>query len=578
MSEVVPVTSAKRKLTKEEIKGFECKHAAYVEHRGGDAKDALIIKEIIHLNDNTTVPSLRVIEDFERDYYVTKPGFQKHEFKKQFEDLDKVTRYTTTQIKMARNVAKSLNKGFIPDMRILARSQYLYGSDINSQAIVKRKYQDRFPDCHSLNSVAVADLEADVVYGHGMIASGSITYKDKVALFVTQWFLGTTPDWERQVHEKFERYLGDYKKSRNITLEVIFCTDEVDLVCKLAAKAHEWQPDFLAFWNMAYDIPKMLEVLTNAGIDPADIWSDPRVPPQYRRADWKPGATMKVTASGRKMALSAAERWNTFYIAAGFYCIDAMCLYQKIRIAGGKDPSYALDAILTKELGIRKLKFKEADHLVGIGWHVFMQKNFKMEYLIYNIFDCISIELLDEQNMDMSNKISMLSGSSDYAQFPSQPRRTCNELHFFALEHKKVIGSTSDQMGNELDKYVTSTEGWIVTLPTHMVVENGIKCIKEFPELVTKIRLHVADIDVAAAYPNTEDFLNIGAETTYRELSKIEGCSEWERRMIGINLTAGPVNAVEFCRLVYKMPNFSAMATQYAIDRNKQAVSIDRAA
>ena len=202
---------------------------------------------------------------------------------------------------------------------------------------------------------------------------------------------------------------------------------------------------------------------------------------------------MKVTASGRKMALSAAERWNTFYIAAGFYCIDAMCLYQKIRIAGGKDPSYALDAILTKELGIRKLKFKEADHLVGIGWHVFMQKNFKMEYLIYNIFDCISIELLDEQNMDMSNKISMLSGSSDYAQFPSQPRRTCNELHFFALEHKKVIGSTSDQMGNELDKYVTSTEGWIVTLPTHMVVENGIKCIKEFPELVTKIRLHVAD-------------------------------------------------------------------------------------
>ena len=95
--------------------------------------------------------------------------------------------------------------------------------------------------------------------------------------------------------------------------------------------------------------------------------------------------------------------------------------------------------------------------------------------------------------MDVSNKISMLSGVSDYQLFPSQPRRTCNELHFFSQKHGRIIGSTSDQMGLELDKYVTNTEGWIVTLPTHMVVDNGLQCIKEFPEMVSKIRLHVAD-------------------------------------------------------------------------------------
>ena len=58
--------------------------------------------------------------------------------------------------------------------------------------------------------------------------------------------------------------------------------------------------------------------------------------------------------------------------------------------------------------------------------------------------------------------------------------------------------------------------------------------------------------------------MNIGAETTYRETSKIDGCTEWERRKVGINLSAGPVNAVEYCRLVYKMPNFEVMSRAFA--------------
>ena len=487
------MSSVKKTINKEDIVGFECKHAVYVEHHDKQLKDALIIKEVLHLKDNTTVPRLRVIENFERDFRVTKEGVRNHEFKKQFEDLDKTQRYTSTQIKLSRNVAKALRCGWIPDMRILARSQYLYGTDVDTRAIIKQKYQEKFPDCNSLNTVAVCDLESDVVYGHRRILSGSLTYKGKAYLLATKEFIGTIPDVKGQVGDKFEYYLGELKKERGLELVVEVVEDEVELVLKLVSKMHEWQPDFVAFWNMAYDVPKMLEVLTNAGIDPAEVWSDQRVPPQYRIAKWSPGASMKVTASGRKMALTPAERWNTFTIAAGFYCIDAMCLYQKIRIAGGKDPSYALDAILEKELGIRKLKFKEADHLVGIGWHQFMQSNYKLEYLVYNLFDCLSIELLDEKNMDLSNKISMLSGVSDYQLFPSQPRRTCNELHFFAQKHGKIIGSTSDQMGLELDKYVTNTEGWIVTLPTHMIVDNGLKCIKEFPEIVSKIHLHVAD-------------------------------------------------------------------------------------
>lgn len=61
--------------------------------------------------------------------------------------------------------------------------------------------------------------------------------------------------------------------------------------------------------------------------------------------------------------------------------------------------------------------------------------------------------------------------------------------------------------------------------------------------------------------------MNISAETTYREVSKIEHMTDWERRVIGINLTAGPVNSVEYCRLVHKLPNFQTLGKAFEQDR-----------
>ena len=565
-----------RKITKEEIEGYECKHVVYMENNNGELSDMLFVKELIHLKDKTTVPSTRIIKNFERPYWVTKPAARNHEFKKQFERLENLDAYKSTQIKLTRSIARTLRIGWVPDQRVMSRSQYLYGTDVDTRAIIKNIYKTKFNNLTTINAVAVCDLEADVVYGHEKVLSGSLTYKDRVVIVVTREFLGTIPDAENQIQEKFEYYLGEHKRTRGIKLEVVIVDNELGVVLELVKRMHAWQPDFVAFWNMAYDIPKMLSILDRYGVDPASVWCDPSVPPEYRIAKWAPGASMKITASGRKMALGVAERWNTFYIAAGFYVIDAMCVYQKIRVGAGKEPSYGLDAILTKELGIRKLKFEEASHLIGIGWHQFMQQRYKLEYLIYNIFDCISIELLDEKNMDLASKISMLSECSDYSQFPSQPRRTCNQLHFYALQNEgHVIGSTSDNMELELDKYVTSTEGWIVTLPTQQVVDSGLKCIEEFPELSTKIRLHVADIDVTGAYPTGEDILNISTETNYRELSKIEGCTEWQRRMVGINLTGGAVNATELCRLMYRAPTYAQLGRKFGDSMGLSAKSID---
>lgn len=61
-------------------------------------------------------------------------------------------------------------------------------------------------------------------------------------------------------------------------------------------------------------------------------------------------------------------------------------------------------------------------------------------------------------------------------------------------------------------------------------------------------------LDVKSSYPYTEIFLNISKATTMLELSSIEGVSEEVRRRVGLNLTGGDTNAVEFCTKVYKAP------------------------
>ena len=106
---------------------------------------------------------------------------------------------------------------------------------------------------------------------------------------------------------------------------------------------------------------------------------DPAVPYQYRVCRYKEGPTKKVTASGQQKPLNPALQWHTLELTASFYVLDAMCVYKRLRMAKQEEPSYALNAILDKELGIRKLSFTEAEQYSGLKWHQVMQQDFKLE-------------------------------------------------------------------------------------------------------------------------------------------------------------------------------------------------------
>ena len=58
-------------------------------------------------------------------------------------------------------------------------------------------------------------------------------------------------------------------------------------------KAHEWKPDFVSIWNLDFDITKVTSALKNGGLDPADVFSDPSVPKEFKFFHYKQGSKQK---------------------------------------------------------------------------------------------------------------------------------------------------------------------------------------------------------------------------------------------------------------------------------------------
>lgn len=552
--------------TERKIVGRECKHGTYVQAQDGTRNDAVFVKEYLHYDDGTVEPNLLMIENFKRPFWVTHPQFRNHKDKKFEESMRRVQKYTSTQIDLVRSIGRALGYQ-AQSLAMASQSPYVYGTDVSTPTIIKYGYSRRWPDYNGDksqdNRIAALDAETDMFTDEQEPIMFSLTMRSQAFLVVVRSFFEGVPHPEQKIRAAVDRHIGDKIKDRNINLEIAFAEDAGDASYQLIMKAHEWKPDILNIWNVNFDMKKIIYSLEKRGYDLADVFSDPSVPKRYRYFKYVEGRSQKETASGKFMALHPAEQWHRVECPASFYVLDSMCVYLRLRIAGGKEPSYRLDAILKKHGCEGKFVFEPASHLTDGNWHRYMQENHKPEYCVYNLMDCIALEELDEVTSDLSRQITAMSGPSEYSRFSSQPRRTCDDLHFELLADNKVIGSTGRQMEEDNDRLTLGLKHWIVTLASHLMDDTGYQTIEEMPEYATKIFRLVADLDITGTYPNEQVILNIGRETTAKEVCKIQGLSERAQRAFGINLTGGYVNAVELCCVAMQAPTMDRLLKDF---------------
>lgn len=577
-----------------DIVARECKHITYTTSSGeGSRDDMLTIKEYLVLKDGRRIPNIRLRKNFERPYWVTKPHFRTHPDKIQFEDLARVDMFKSTQMNLRQDICFRLGFGNpAHGVRMLARSQYLYGLDAGPEVFMKQTYAQKWPDTFRPNKVTVIDSETDVFGDWTRPILWSAVNDDGIDLYVAnrEWcpeitdftdqvlaeFKLALVGWQQTVINKLKnKETGEYPSFLDdimkMPVRVHELGDHYGITKGMVDGLHDTQPDLVTGWNVMYDAKVIQASCEHAGIDMVDLTSDDRVPYEFRNTFLKQGQAIKRTASGREMRLDPQERWDIALTTSSWRIQDAMQTYWQLRKAKGKESGgYGLDAVLTRQLGIGKIKYDVEDSAIPSGtlhWHMDMQKNHKVRYGVYNIFDSLGLWVLDKKNSDLSSQISMLAGPCDYSRFNSQPTINAIDMMFSIMKRrKKIICATSDQMADENDGKVMGKDGWIVTFPSHNVVDSGLYLFEDMPDVRSMIHVFNSDADVETTYPTAEIIQNLSKETTMNEPCKIRGVGREVQRHASINLTGPQENCLEIVQTICKMPSLDEWVAQAKLD------------
>lgn len=574
----------------------EVKHVQYFTD-DSSKNDILLIKERIHNEDGRSKPNLRLIENQKRRFWTTKEEYKVHNTKKEYEELYKLNEHSCTQVNLRDSILKALSgKRYDPSIIVDKNSPFLYGADISTCASTVKEYEERYKGKMTAMSLAIMDYETNVLNDEHEIICGSITFKDRVHVAVVSSFLGSIENKEQAISDMADEYLEKYIKERNLKIEVSVVDEPYEVVIKLMNSAHEWKPDILGFWNIAFDVNKMIDCLdkkynelrdefselnkqkarskdeefikrTNVKLKQlsklgdkvkiSNVMSDPSVPRAFRSFKFEIDDYISVTESGKRKGKHFTKKWNVVKTPASFQFIDLLPLFRLIRTTESQRSSYALDDILKSMINITKMKFDGAKGLVRIDWHKEMQCSFKLEYVIYNVFDCISPELLDEFTKDVMFSLKGILGISEICKIGNNPKHTADELHYENLKKGRVISTTGSTMVTELDKCTPSTKDWIITLPSWLMHPDvGMKIIKDHPLIETNITSHNADLDIKSAYPSSEIALNVSISTRAFEVCGMKGITTENVKRIGLNLSGIEVNAVEIAKLTHGYPDY----------------------
>lgn len=555
-------------IEKDQIKGFHCQHAFYSQ-RTDRQSDMLFIKEQAVLHDGTRHTNLRLRFDEPRPFYITKPMFRNHTDKLEYTDLTNVDYFESPQYCLAENVARQLRyygKNSW-NMRTLASTNHLYGSDISPTSLFRNKYRKKWPDLvPPTSSLAVIDSETCVKAGplFQKTIIVTISFKEKCYIGILEdWLGGYSVNCKALLMPVMKELIGDILIKRGITsddIDLFIGKTPAEIIERGIRRLHEWQPDFVGVWNLDYDMVKFIRGLTDyneqrfeaalRGTDEelAQIFSDPMVPDDYRYFKYWQGKDTHVAQDGKARKLKHTEKWHTVEAPASFQWIDMMLYYYQRRKSGGM-MSVGLNACLERhEIGVSKLHFDCGVPTDTVDWHKKMQDDHKLIYLVYALFDCISSEMLDEKTMDVSVHLVNSIAYSDLRFLTSLPKKFVDGFHYNLIENGSILGTVSDTLRKDYDKILIGVDEWIVTLASHALEPVGIPVIKEIPDLRSSIFIHLSDADLVRTYPSAGINLNIGRTTTYKEPTiKLKGITEEQRREFGVNWTGGKVNAIELC-------------------------------
>ena len=546
-------------------------HSCYM-RRPQEDRDAVVIKEYIYptKETKTPVPNIRIIENPKRQFAITKPQFRTHNEKREWENLDRVDWYTTYNKDMTENVYRALY-GKLPYGHVrqkkLDNSPYIYGTKIGIETLIHHRYTE---DLNKIDykpvspTVGMLDIETSVLSDdNGKIIIITTTHENKVYTAILREFL-TYKNEDGEVVE------GSLQTLRNMSENVLHDTIQTygfefyyhiadtpqELIFWIMKNIHENHTDFIGIWNIDFDIPKILNTLNQENIPLEDVFSHPDVPEAFRYAEYRPDNSTNAQHFTRKW------HWLNTTGTAQFY--DAMCLYSILRVHEGLKQSYSLDAILQAHGIGEKLKFKgdipDVAYMSNIDWHRYMQEKKPYEYIIYNQYDAMSLQILEWSINDV-NAVYLLVGDTHMRDFNKQSRMAGDVFHFECLKLGKVIGTIGEEMVGKYDHLIPK-DGGAVLRPerTH---ELGMKALADMPHVITMLHPFTGDLDFSQMYPTAIICANLSRETKKSALIRVESFDQGHPQEISSKMGSPVENAQSIGSTYLGLPAYTEMWAMY---------------
>lgn len=547
------------------------------------------VRVLCTYDDGSKENKVKLLREYERPVYVTAPKYRNHIEKKEYEDIDKLLVRNVTQSDMYKAVADMLGTPWLANkVSDLRRSPYLYGTDMSAAALIKLDSLEQNNFVQSPYTLAMFDVETDMDTQDIIIASIAMYRENKFhihAVVFDSW-VNDIPDYKQKLIDKFKVLYPEDSKSAVLTINIH--NNQPDLIKDAFQVANKWAPDWLAAWNMEFDInDTVLRILKKHNCNPIDYLCDLRIPRELRRFKFDAKPPVFINANGEEISVAPADNWHECYSTTTFHIIDSMCTYRQLRLHKPKEVNYKLDYILSINLeGGGKVKIDEASHLTGGAWHRWCQAKAKVEYGVYNLGDNMEPLRMDMKTKDLAISLPINAGACDFNDFGSSNKRIYPALYSFCLKDNVVLGVGSNMKkvyagyakddsieDNEIYKWsCMSAEDWIQALSQENVLNEGICPFPDYRYLMSRIRTNVSDMDSVSSYPSCTIAGNVSKTTCVSIVLQLDGYTEREYKVISLGLILGNTNALEIVADVASLPKAEdtiAMCLDGSIDRYK---------
>lgn len=411
-------------------------------------------------------------------YYKSKDEYTL-DYPQLFIEKDKVEEITVPFLQLEKNIAERTNQldFFKDNIRNGARynnkqlhtDPSIFNSDMNIEDYYRFKFSKEYTNNTFKLHKAYFDIEVDGKYQCGDFPElgecpvNCVSYldekQDKVYTFILrnnenpliQEFEDSINDnLFKELREFIIDAVGGWKQATrfglmNISQEFLFFDDEISLIKRMFDMFHEIDPDFILAWNMAFDIPYIIERIKELGYNPEDIMCNKNF--KVKVADYY------IDTRNQN---EFAERTDYATISGNIVWLDQMLQFaQRRKSKIGSFTSFKLDNIGESVAKVKKLDYSDiTTSVIKLPY-----LNFKI-FVFYNIMDTIVQKCIESKAQDI--EYVFMKAIMNNTSYKKAHRQTVYLINRFASEFDKdgfIIGNNCNRWNEKPEKFLGALVG-----------------------------------------------------------------------------------------------------------------------